>query len=151
VFDIPSPPLHDPLAVAAVLMGTPHEIPFYDWDSRPAKTAHSLLSSPPSSSSSSSPPPPPPSDQRERFSVRVVCEGTHEEAARTQAAGGPQTGRTIAEKVAPGQPGVRIPRGLDVRRFWDVLEECMVRADEENARREKEKKGEDEVVVAAAA
>ncbi|KAI5920065.1 Inosine/uridine-preferring nucleoside hydrolase domain-containing protein [Camillea tinctor] len=100
------PPLHDPLAVAAVLTGTEHEIPFYDY--------------PPSSSGASG---------RERFAVQVVTEGTLAEAQA-----GAQTGRTIAKPLPPGTEGVRIPRGLDIPMFWRVIEDCCRRADEANER-----------------
>ncbi len=37
-------------------------------------------------------------------------------------------------KLLPmGEEGVKIPRNLNVERFWAVLEECLVRADEVNA------------------
>ncbi|KAL2756380.1 hypothetical protein ACRALDRAFT_1050317 [Sodiomyces alcalophilus JCM 7366] len=101
------PPLHDPLAVAVVLIGTPHEIAFHDFDT--AKDGCIKY--------------------RERFAVTVETEGTYEEAR----AGKTQTGRTIATKFPPASEGVRIPRRMDVARFWQVLEECIQRADEANA------------------
>ncbi|KAG5917206.1 hypothetical protein E4U42_007336 [Claviceps africana] len=100
------PPLHDPIAVAAVLIGTSHEIPFREWDS--AKSV--------------SPP------YKERFEVTVITEGTCAQAKD----GHTQTGRTIARLLPPGEEGVRIPRTLDVARFWQVTEECISRADERN-------------------
>ncbi|KAF3769028.1 hypothetical protein M406DRAFT_98856 [Cryphonectria parasitica EP155] len=109
---IEGPPLHDPLAVAAVLTGTPWEIPF-----DPASSSFA--------SSSSTPPNP-----HERFDVKVVTEGTHEEAQRTGSSS--QLGRTIATPLPAGQDGVKIPRGLDIPMFWRVLEECVQRADQAN-------------------
>lgn len=104
---VEGPPLHDPLAVAAVLAGTQHEIPFYDFDPKSAE-----------------------GDRRpERFEVKVVTEGTLEEALN-----GAQTGRTIATLLEPGVPGVRIPRGLDMALFWKVIEECCQKADDANAK-----------------
>ncbi|KAI0022265.1 inosine-uridine preferring nucleoside hydrolase-domain-containing protein [Xylariomycetidae sp. FL0641] len=103
---VEGPPLHDPLAVAAILTGTPHEIAFYDFD--PAEGAER---------------------QRERFAVTVVRDGTLEEALEKGTA---QTGRTLVRRLPPGEEGVRIPRGLDIRRFWTVIEECCQRADEVN-------------------
>ncbi|KAG6015456.1 hypothetical protein E4U43_005275 [Claviceps pusilla] len=100
------PPLHDPIAVAAVLIGTSHDISFHEWD--PNKSA------------------PPP--HKERFQVTVITEGTFEQAKD----GHTQTGRTIARVLPPGEDGVRIPRTLDVARFWQVIEECISRADEKN-------------------
>ncbi|KAI1799820.1 Inosine/uridine-preferring nucleoside hydrolase [Daldinia bambusicola] len=103
---IEGPPLHDPLAVAAVLVGTSHEIPFYDYD--------------PTSAAGPS--------RRERFAVEVVTEGTLEDARER----GAQTGRTLVTLLPPGSEGVRIPRGLDIPLFWKVIEECCARADEVN-------------------
>lgn len=96
------PPLHDPLAVAVILDGiVGHEIPFQDHQ-------QSSLSR-----------------ERERFRVEVVTAGTHEDAMK----GKTQTGRTIVERVETGLEGVKIPRGLNVERFWRVLEESLARAD----------------------
>lgn len=100
------PPLHDPIAVAAVLTGTDDEIPFTEWEE-----------------GKSTPP-----RHAERFDVRVVTEGTFEEAKL----GLKQTGRTIATLLPPGSEGVRIPRGMDVAKFWKVIEECIQRADTVN-------------------
>ena len=100
------PPLHDPLAVAAILSGVPedqHGIPFYD--SHPDDAARS-----------------------ERYQVRIVTEGTYEEARA-----GARTGQVIAVLLPPGEEGVRIPRNLDVEKFWRVLEMCVERADRSNA------------------
>jgi uridine nucleosidase len=97
--------LHDPLAVAAVLTGTEHEIRFNDWD--PEKSQKP--------------------EHNERFEVTVVTEGTFEEARQ-----GKETGRTIAKVLPPGSEGVRIPRSMDVPKFWTVIEDCMQRADEVN-------------------
>ncbi|CAM1506745.1 Fc.00g063860.m01.CDS01 [Cosmosporella sp. VM-42] len=99
------PPLHDPIAVAAVLTGLTDEIPFYEWDAN--RSQHP--------------------EHKERFEVTVVTEGTFDEARQ-----GKQTGRTIVKKLQPGQDGVRIPRGLDIPKFWDAIEDCIERADEAN-------------------
>ncbi|KAK4128811.1 nucleoside hydrolase [Parathielavia appendiculata] len=98
------PPLHDPLAVAAVLagVGDQHEIPFCDCD--PAGE--------------------PGLAQRERYEVTVVTEGTYEDARA-----GARTGQITARLLPPGEDGVRIPRSLDISLFWKVLEECISRAD----------------------
>ncbi|KAI3329457.1 Inosine/uridine-preferring nucleoside hydrolase [Xylariaceae sp. AK1471] len=103
------PPLHDPLAVAAILTGTTHEIPFYDFD--PAKPEGPA--------------------RQERFEVRIVTEGSLEDALERHT----QTGRTLVRLLEPGEEGVRIPRGLDIEMFWKVIEECCQRADEVNTRR----------------
>ncbi|ROW18237.1 hypothetical protein VPNG_00199 [Cytospora leucostoma] len=105
---IEGPPLHDPLAVAAVLTGTPWEIEIYESD------PNSALESP---------------NTRERFAIEVVTEGTHEDALLH----GSQLGRTIATLLPPGEEGVRIPRGLDIEKFWLVLEQCVQAADDANA------------------
>ncbi|KIW96434.1 uncharacterized protein Z519_03503 [Cladophialophora bantiana CBS 173.52] len=52
----------------------------------------------------------------ERWDVDVILEGE-------------QTGRTVVTKSSNGE-GVRIPRTLDLPKFWRTLEECMARADE---------------------
>lgn len=96
--------------MAAVLTGTPWEIPFYDYDVQGAEVA--------------------PVQKQERFAVKVVTEGTTEEAFK-----GAETGRTIATLLPEGEEGARIPRGLDIPMFWKVLEECVQRADEVNARK----------------
>jgi uridine nucleosidase len=88
------------------LTGTDDEIPFYD---------HNFKASDGTT-------------VKERFAVDVVTEGTYEDAKA-----GAQTGRTHATMLAPGVDGVRIPRGLDIPRFWQVIEECIARADAANA------------------
>ncbi|EHL02678.1 putative Uridine nucleosidase [Glarea lozoyensis 74030] len=102
------PPLHDPLAVAAIFDGIPGlEIPFRDFvavDGAENKR------------------------RRERYAVSVITEGSHDDAQN-----GAQTGRTIVKLLDEGQEGVKIPRGLDVARFWAVLEESLQRADEVNS------------------
>lgn len=104
---VEGPPLHDPLAVAAVLTGTEWEIEFYEYDRNDPST----------------------DNKRERFDIKVITEGTHEDALRR----GSRLGQTIATLLPPGEEGVRIPRGLDIPKFWKVLEECVQRADEANA------------------
>ncbi|KAI2613586.1 Inosine/uridine-preferring nucleoside hydrolase [Hypoxylon fragiforme] len=106
---VEGPPLHDPLAVAAVLAGTgAHEIPFYDYN--PAQD---------------------PPSRRERFAVEVITEGTLDDAVQR----GAQTGRTVVKLLPPGSEGVRIPRGLDIPRFWREIEACCQRADEVNRKK----------------
>lgn len=102
------PPLHDPLAVAAVLTGSKWEIDFHDYD----------VNSPNASATTT----------RERFDITVVTEGSHDDAQHR----GSRLGQTIATLLPPGEEGVRIPRGLDIPTFWTVLEECVQRADEAN-------------------
>lgn len=98
------PPLHDPLAVAVVLDGIAGvEIPFYDYKENEI-------------------------GRMERFNVEVVTDGSHGDALE-----GAETGRTIATLLPEGEEGVKIPRGLDVGRFWTVIEDCLELADEVNA------------------
>jgi uridine nucleosidase len=52
--------------------------------------------------------------ERERFEINVELAG-------------PQTGQTEAKAVPEG---VRIPRSLDTRKLWKVLDQCLERADE---------------------
>jgi uridine nucleosidase len=99
------PPLHDPLAVAAVLSGTEWEIPFYDWNVKAEGKG-----------------------QPERFGVVVTTKGTFEEACN-----GEETGRTGVTLLKAGTPGVRIPRGVDISRFWRTIEACIERADLANS------------------
>ncbi|KAI9689682.1 MAG: Uridine nucleosidase 1 [Bogoriella megaspora] len=64
----------------------------------------------------------------ERFSVDVV----REDLAQTSR-GNPkavsQCGRTVARKAAKGEAGITIPRGLKVEAFWDIVGQCLVRAE----------------------
>ncbi|KAF4310621.1 putative uridine nucleosidase [Botryosphaeria dothidea] len=67
----------------------------------------------------------------ERFSVAVVTEGQHRadpalNLADAEAVG--QLGRTLATKAEEGE-GVRIPRSLDVDRFWDLIDDALARAE----------------------
>ncbi len=68
--------------------------------------------------------------KRERYAVHVITEGSHEEAQA-----GAETGRTVVRLLDEGEEGVKIPRGLDIPRFWSVLGDCLERADEVNKAR----------------
>ncbi|ORY12549.1 Inosine/uridine-preferring nucleoside hydrolase domain-containing protein [Clohesyomyces aquaticus] len=61
----------------------------------------------------------------ERFKVDIVTDGVH---SITQTDVG-ELGRTKATKLAPGEGGCRIPRGLDLPRFWGMVESCLKSAD----------------------
>jgi uridine nucleosidase len=101
------PPLHDPLALAVILDGIAGvEMPFYDFIGVNGEKG-----------------------RNERYAVNIISEGTHAQAV----AGETQTGRTVATLLPDGAEGVKIPRSLNVERFWDVLEVCLQRADEKNA------------------
>ncbi|MCJ1284117.1 hypothetical protein MMC26_003448 [Xylographa opegraphella] len=60
----------------------------------------------------------------ERWEVNVVTDGQHSKDESLRG----QLGRTVVSRV-DGE-GVRIPRGLDVKAFWRVFEECVQRAEE---------------------
>jgi len=103
VFDLTEgPPLHDPLAVAVILDGITSE----------EIPFYDFVEG---------------QERKERYEVKVVTEGSHLDAQK-----GAETGRTVAKLLPEGEEGVKIPRGLDVKRFWDVLESCVATADEVN-------------------
>lgn len=60
----------------------------------------------------------------ERWHVNVVTDGLHSDLEAEQG----QVGRTMLTKADEG--GVRIPRGLDRFRFWQIIDECLARAEE---------------------
>ncbi|KAJ5771944.1 uridine nucleosidase [Penicillium odoratum] len=95
------PPLHDPLAVAVALIGTEYQIDFHEFTEASD------------------------SKQKERFSISIETNGSYEEAV----AGAKKTGMSVQTKLPAGSKGVRIPRSLDISKFWTVLEECFQRAD----------------------
>ncbi|KAH7392118.1 Inosine/uridine-preferring nucleoside hydrolase domain-containing protein [Phaeosphaeria sp. MPI-PUGE-AT-0046c] len=65
-------------------------------------------------------------DQKgERFLVDIVTEGIH---STTQSDVG-ELGRTKVTKLPPGEGGCRIPRRVDLPRFWGIVESAMQRAD----------------------
>lgn len=90
------PPLHDPVAVAVLLIDVCQSEPL-DFDDRGG----------------------------ERWHVDVVTDGLH--SNRDDERG--QVGRTIVRKALAGEGGVRIPRGLNVKRFWAIIEGCVQRAE----------------------
>ncbi|MCJ1404950.1 hypothetical protein MMC11_008176 [Xylographa trunciseda] len=66
----------------------------------------------------------------ERWEVNIMTEGQHgkdESVIR-------QLGRTVVRRVE--EKGVRIPRSLNVKAFWQVLEECVQRAEASLERKE---------------
>ena len=58
----------------------------------------------------------------ERYSVDIVTDGMHSDQDRERG----QVGRTKILKANGGK--VRIPHGLNVGRFWDVIEGCLQQA-----------------------
>jgi uridine nucleosidase len=61
----------------------------------------------------------------ERFQVDIVTEGIH---SSNQAEVG-QLGRTKVTKLQAGEGGCRIPRGVDLAKFWESTESALQRAD----------------------
>ena len=60
----------------------------------------------------------------ERWHVNVVTDGLHSNLDSERG----EVGRTVITKAEEG--GVRIPRGVDVHRFWELVERCMQRAEQ---------------------
>ncbi|EEQ83736.1 hypothetical protein RJZ56_006322 [Blastomyces dermatitidis] len=102
------PPLHDPVAVAVLLSNLNHS----DNGSKPG-----ILNF----------------DDRdgERFLVNVVTDGQHGSGPEITG----EVGRTNASPLERGKCGVTIPRGVDVDAFWNIVLECLKRADDWNASR----------------
>ncbi|THC98625.1 hypothetical protein EYZ11_001903 [Aspergillus tanneri] len=100
------PPLHDPLAVAVILSNLNPE-----FTARHPKQALQF-------------------DDRdgERFAVSVITDGLH--GTDVELVG--QLGRSV---VAPTMQGVAIPRGVDLDAFWNLILDCLQRADRCNAAR----------------
>lgn len=59
----------------------------------------------------------------ERWDVDVITDGTHSD--RDEGSG--RLGTTHVRRSTNGR--VRVPHGLDVGRFWEVMEECLQRVD----------------------
>lgn len=90
------PPLHDPIAVAVLLIDACHDQRL-DFDDRGG----------------------------ERWHVDVVTDGLHSDRRDERG----QVGRTRVRKAVVGEGGVRIPRGIDVKHFWAIIEGCVQRAE----------------------
>jgi uridine nucleosidase len=61
----------------------------------------------------------------ERFQVDIVTEGVH---SLTQSEVG-ELGRTKVTKLASGEGGCRIPRSVDLEKFWGSIESALQKAD----------------------
>ncbi len=61
----------------------------------------------------------------ERFRVDIVTEGVH---SLTQSEVG-ELGRTKVTPLQPGEGGCRIPRAVDLDKFWGLTEGALKRAD----------------------
>ena len=94
-------PLHDPVAVAVVLLDEGHEELNYD------------------------------DHGGERFAIVVRTEGEHEKPDyHKRNIAQAQLGRTVVTRLAPGAKGIRIPRRLNVASFWHMLDDCLHRVEE---------------------
>ncbi|KAF1971936.1 Inosine/uridine-preferring nucleoside hydrolase [Bimuria novae-zelandiae CBS 107.79] len=62
----------------------------------------------------------------ERFQVDIVTGGVHSDIPEEVG----ELGRTKVTKLPPGEGGCRIPRGVDLAKFWGSIEDCLKRADE---------------------
>ncbi|KAL4927952.1 uridine-cytidine N-ribohydrolase [Aspergillus undulatus] len=100
------PPLHDPLAVAAIISTLNPEFA----SKHPERTVRF--------------------DDRngERFAVTVVTDGLHGKDVALVGS----LGRSV---VTSHPTGVCIPRGVDLNAFWGTVLDCIKRADEMNAKR----------------
>jgi uridine nucleosidase len=103
------PPLHDPVAVAVLLSNLNPAM-------GPREMSENMLRFS--------------DNDGERFVVNVVTEGQHgRDPLRTG-----QLGRTIVKPVPGGKKvgGIAIPRRVDVDAFWDMIVDCIQRADQWN-------------------
>jgi uridine nucleosidase len=67
-------------------------------------------------------------NEGERFDIAVITDGAHGSSEEVRE-GGSQCGRTVAKALATGQHGVRIPRSVDQRKMWKMIDECLSRAE----------------------
>jgi uridine nucleosidase len=103
VFDLKAgPPLHDPVAVTVLLQDDANLPIKFDFGA----------------------------DQQgneERWDVEIITVGEHSDVASEQG----RVGATIARKAQPGAAGgVKIPRTLEVQKFWYVMGQCIASAEE---------------------
>lgn len=61
----------------------------------------------------------------ERFQVDIVTEGIHSNIPEEVG----ELGRTKVTKLPPGEGGCRIPRSVDLAKFWGSIEACLRCAD----------------------
>lgn len=62
----------------------------------------------------------------EKWHVNVVTDTQYSDKTDD---GKGQLGRTVVIKAGENEVGVRIPRSLNIERFWDVIDECIQRAE----------------------
>lgn len=102
VFDLHAgPPTHDPLAVAVIFRPDL----FYCNSNGAADLS-----------------------QDERFELEIVTEGQHGAAVESGEVAS-HCGQTIARAVPAGGLGVRIPRGLNDKVLWELIESCLSRTE----------------------
>ncbi len=89
------PPLHDPIAVAVLLIDLFKEPLEFD------------------------------DGGGERWHVNVITEGLHSDCSVERG----QVGRILVRPAGVQEGGVRIPRGVDVKHFWAILEGCVQSAE----------------------
>lgn len=68
------------------------------------------------------------SPQDERFQLEIVSEGQHGAAVESGEIAS-HCGQTIAHAVPAGGLGVRIPRGLNDKALWRLIESCLSRTE----------------------
>ncbi|KAI9720799.1 MAG: hypothetical protein M1812_002638 [Candelaria pacifica] len=61
----------------------------------------------------------------ERRVLDVITEGKHSDNEQVQG----QLGRTLARRASPREAGIGIPRSIDVRSFWSIMEDCVKSAE----------------------
>jgi uridine nucleosidase len=61
----------------------------------------------------------------ERFDVHIVTEGVHSVDQKEVG----ELGRTKVTELLSGEAGCRIPRGVNLEKFWASIENCLKRAD----------------------
>lgn len=60
-------------------------------------------------------------DRGERWHVNVVTDGLHSDSSEKRG----QVGRIMLRQAAKNEGGVRIPRTLNVKQFWEIIDECI--------------------------
>lgn len=69
----------------------------------------------------------------ERWDVSVVTDGLHSDDDHQRG----QVGRTVISPSKEKGAGVRIPRGLDVELFWDIVDNCLRLVDDHLSSKDK--------------
>ncbi|KAK5122230.1 hypothetical protein LTR85_004140 [Meristemomyces frigidus] len=107
------PPTHDPLAVAAAFR------PDLFHCSNTKRRAHKHCAGSPAPDDQQS-------GKQERFDVQVVTDGEHGTADVDSTS---QCGRTVVKLLPPGSEGITIPRGLEPKQLWSLIEGCLGRTE----------------------